>query len=142
VTTNGLLGRYFANREWQGEPVLAQIDPRIDFYFHLTPLQRPYSVEWTGKLYVPKSGQYEFATEQISASRLAIDGKQIIDNQQKNSMAQAKLDLTAGYHDVKLHYRDEDGYSHMYLYWTPPGGKREIIPTENLYPPMGAYPQH
>jgi 4-amino-4-deoxy-L-arabinose transferase-like glycosyltransferase len=141
VTVHGLLGRYFANQNWEGQPALAQIDPRIDFYFHVTPLQRPYSVEWSGKLYVPKSGQYEFATEQISTSRLSIDGKQIIDNRTNGAMAQAKVELQAGYHDVKLMFIDQDGYSHLYLYWTPPGGKREIIPSDNLFPPMGAYPQ-
>ena len=50
VSANGLLGRYFANDSWSEPEAFAQIDPQLNLYFHIIPLPRPYTVEWTGKL--------------------------------------------------------------------------------------------
>ncbi len=45
VSSNGLLGRYYRDLNWAGEPALEQIDPSLALYFHITPLPRPYTVE-------------------------------------------------------------------------------------------------
>ncbi len=48
VAANGLVGRYYANADWEGEPALERVDPELNVYFHLTPLPRPYCVSWSG----------------------------------------------------------------------------------------------
>src|SRR4029078_2370624 len=53
VTGNGLLGNYYPNNDWRAPAALARIDPQLDFYFHIPPLNRPYTVEWTGKIVIP-----------------------------------------------------------------------------------------
>ena len=52
VASNGLLGRYYANGNWEEPPAFTRIDPQINLYFHDIPLPRPYTVEWRGKLAV------------------------------------------------------------------------------------------
>jgi hypothetical protein len=38
---------------------------------------------------------------------------------------------------MRIRFADKTGYTHIYLYWTPPGADREIIPQEVLFPPQG-----
>ena len=122
------------------EPVDGRVDPVISFYFQRIPLERPYTTEWVGRLYVPETGHYVLSTEQISTSRLIIDGNEILDNYQTNAVLDAPVDLTAGWHDIRLLFQDLADYSHIYLYWTPPSGVRSIIPSAFLWPRMGRYP--
>ncbi|HZK67370.1 MAG TPA: glycosyltransferase family 39 protein, partial [Chloroflexota bacterium] len=67
ASSNGLQGSYYRNASWAGQPELQQIDPFLDIGFHILPLPRPYSVEWTGKLLAPRGGQYRFAVESADA---------------------------------------------------------------------------
>ena len=60
ITNNGLLGRFYANPQWEGTPAFTEIDPWVDFYFHITPLPRPYTIEWVGSIHIPSDGHYLF----------------------------------------------------------------------------------
>jgi len=121
VEPMGLIGRYYPNDGWQGEPAFARVDPVISFYFHLTPLPRPYTVEWEGRLIAPRDGLYAFGTENISASWLELDGNLILTNEEQNVYKQAAIYLTRGYHHLRLRFLDDAAYSHIHLYWKPPG---------------------
>ena len=135
LTGHGLLGRYYPNGEWQEPPAFLQLDPMIAYYFHFIPLQRPYTVEWTGRLVVPQSGVYRLGTEALSASWLYVDGKLVLENTAPNTLREEELTLAAGFHELRLRFLDAGDHSHIYLYWTPPGGVREYIPIDNLLPP-------
>ncbi|MGD0879597.1 MAG: PA14 domain-containing protein [Anaerolineales bacterium] len=137
ITNNGLLGKFYANAHWSGEPAFTEIDPWVDVYFQVTPLDRPYSVEWTGDIHVPSSGHYLFGLECRDSSTLWIDNKQVLDDQTPDKYQEAGIDLAAGLHPIRIRYTDQTGYTHIHLYWTPPGADREIIPQENLFPPSG-----
>lgn len=140
VTNNGLLGSYYRSPDWSGEPAFTQIDPEVAFYFHNLPLPRPYTVEWKGKVLAAQTGAYEFATMSIDESLLSVDGKQIVNNTQKGAIVGGVVQLEAGWHDIVMRFGDRTGYTQAYLYWTPPNGVREIIPSNKLLPPMGNYP--
>ncbi len=134
ITNNGLLGRYYANDNWQDPPAFTQIDPWIHFYFHNPPLPRPYTVEWTGRIYIAKGGQYLFGLESIDESSLFIDEKQIINDQTPNQYMETKVDLSPGFHLIRLRFADRTGSTHINLYWTPPGSEQEPIPPDVLFP--------
>ena len=140
VEVRGLTGNYYAGGNVAGPPTLARIDPFISFYYHLTPMGRPYAIQWTGKLYIPTDGSYNIATEQISRSTLEVDGQLGITNNAFNSLAEQSFTLKRGFHDIRLTFYDTDGGSHMFLYWTPPSGERTIIPSAFLWPVQGSYP--
>ncbi len=141
VTNNGLLGRYYQNLGWAGHPALVRIDPLLSLYFHVTPLPRPYTVEWQGVISIPLAGVYAFGLESIDDSHLYLDGRLVVEATEPNDYREGSVELTAGFHDIRLRYTDRSGHSHINLYWTPPGQGRQIVPSQNLYPPQGSYAQ-
>jgi streptogramin lyase len=141
VTNNGLLGTYYQNLEWAGPPALARIDPSLSIYFHITPLPRPYTVEWQGVVSIPLAGVYAFGLESIDDSHLYIDGRLVVEATEPNAYREGSVELTTGFHDIRLRYTDRSSHSHINLYWTPPGQGRQIVPSQNLYPPQGSYAQ-
>jgi len=136
----GLVGHYYRGHEIKGEPVFRQIDPEINFYFQNLPLPRPYSVEWQGAIFIEKAGNYAFETMSRDESKLFIAEKLLIDNQTKSNKT-VNITLEKGWHPIKLQFVDYTSYTQIYLYWTPPGETRQIIPATHLMPPMGKYPQ-
>ncbi|HKG55203.1 MAG TPA: PA14 domain-containing protein, partial [Anaerolineales bacterium] len=141
VTNNGLLGAYYPSPDWSGEPAFTQIDPQIDYYFHIIPLPRPYTVAWTGKLYAPTPGTYQFALSSVDNSQLRLDGSLVVDNPNGHTKVEGNVTLTQGWHDIDVRFADKSGGTQIYLYWMPPGSSEQVlVPTENLLPPMGQYP--
>lgn len=141
VTNSGLLGAYYPSPDWSGAPAFTQIDPEIAFYFHIIPLQRPYTVEWTGKLFAPSTGEYHFAINSVDGSQLILDGQVVVDNPNGHTTIENVTSLAEGWHDIKVRFSDRTSATQIYLYWTPPGATApELVPTRYLSPPMGKYP--
>ena len=138
VSGHGLLGRYYANPNWQGEPVMERIDPVLNVYFHLTPLPRPYSVEWTGVLDVPYSGVYTLGLRSVDEARLYLDRQLVVEATTPNEYVENFVTLEPGTHNLRITYQDLTGRSRIHLYWTRPGGEKEIIPTQFLWPSPAA----
>jgi 4-amino-4-deoxy-L-arabinose transferase-like glycosyltransferase len=135
ISNNGLLGKYFPNGDWQGPPAFTQVDPWIHFNYHNQPLQRPYTVEWAGRINITKAGHYRFGLESIDESALFIDDAQIIGDIKANEYQEGEVDLSSGFHSLRLRYADRTGYTHINLYWTPPNSEQESIPQEVLFLP-------
>ena len=98
-------------------------------------------MEWTRAPLYPAGGhlrvrhradQPEPAGDRRQGSHPQPDGQQ---HRQHQTCA-----LTAGWHTIQLFYIDRANYSHIYLYWTPPGQGQSIIPSAFLWPEMGTYP--
>jgi hypothetical protein len=141
VTNNGLLGAYYRSPDLMGTPAFTQIDPEIAFYFHIIPLPRPYSVQWTGKLLAPTSGSYDFELYSVDGSQLTLDNNVVVDNPIGRTTVKNSVELTPGWHDIMIHFSDQTSATQIYFYWTPPGAtQRVLVPSENLLPPMGQYP--
>ncbi|HAJ36292.1 MAG TPA: hypothetical protein DCL15_11420 [Chloroflexi bacterium] len=136
---HGLLGRYFANGAWQAPEAFSRIDSRFNRYIHVTPLPRPYTVEWTGKLAAPVAGRYRLGLESIDESELWIDEMPIVRAEQPNILSEGEIALTAGLHDIRIRLADRTDHTHINVYWQPPGGSRQIIPSEALFPPQASY---
>lgn len=139
VEAEGLVGSYFPNDRWEGPPAFRRIDPAIDFYFHLIPLPRPYTVEWRGQVEVPVSGIYGLGTEVRDACWLYLDDKLVLENAEPDHYKETTLFLEAGRHDLRLRFLDKTDHSHIYLYWTTPEGEHEIIPRGRLFPLSGTW---
>jgi len=137
VTSNGLLGTYYPGSEQRSAPELMRIDPFIDTYFHLIPLERPYSVDWTGAIEIPSPGEYVFELKVRGRAQLYIDDQLVIDAPEPSDNVQGAITLDTGLHSLHLYYHDYLGFSRFHFYWTPPGAEREVVPTHVLIP----YPQ-
>jgi hypothetical protein len=141
VTNHGLLGAYYPSPDWGGDPAFMQIDPEIAFYFHIIPLSRPYTVEWTGKIFAPAAGDYHFALDSIDGSQLILNDQVVVDNPNGHTTVEGVTALTEGWHDITVRFSDQTSATQIYLYWMPPGADQlELVPTYNLLPPMGKYP--
>lgn len=141
ASNHGLLGYYYPNRAWDGTPAFLRVDPFLPGRLHLLPLPRPYSVEWRGKIDAPRSGVYRFATESADISWVYVDEKLVATNEGANrQLREGTIQLEAGFHDLRIRFLDETSYTFIQVYWTPPEGERELLPTDRLYPPQGSYP--
>lgn len=140
VTNSGLLGAYYSSPNWSGAPAFTRVDPELSLYFHNIPLPRPYSVEWKGKVYAPTAGPYRFATESIDDSQALINSQIVVNNAGRAATIEGVIQLPQGWNDIVVRFADKTSHTHIYLYWTPPGGPREIVPSFYLSPPMGRYP--
>jgi hypothetical protein len=140
LANHGLLGSYYANDRWEGQPALQRIDPFLDTYFHFTPLPRPYTVEWTGSLDAPQSGIYRLGLRAVAEAQLAVDGVLLVTTAAPDQYIDAAITLQAGLHEVRIRYKDEADRSRIHFYWTPPAGVFQPVPSENLWPPLGRYP--
>ncbi len=139
ITSNGLLGTYYPNGNWQGPEALARIDPQLNLYFHIPPLLRPYTVEWTGKIAIPQGGLYRFGLESIDEAVLFIDEEQITSSPRPNEYQEGSIELTEGLHDIRLRFADRTDHTHINLYWSPPFAGQQPIPAEVLFPPQPSY---
>jgi hypothetical protein len=133
ISNNGLLGKYYPNGNWQEPSAFTQVDPWIHFYFQNQPLNRPYTVEWTGRIKITRPGSYRFCLESIDESLLFIDDASDINETTPNEIQEGKVSLSAGFHTIRLRCADRCGYSLINLYWTHPDAEQEIIPQDLLY---------
>lgn len=90
-----------------------------------------FSVRWTGKIRVPRSGEYTFYTHSNDGVRLSVGGQTIIDNWTPHSTMEDKGTVTLQANkpvDFKLEYFQAGGNAVMKLAWKPPGTPRVGIP--------------
>lgn len=143
VRAQGLLGRYYPNGEWAGEPALLQIDPELGLYFHVPTLPRPYTVVWEGKLAAPAAGRYGFALRSIDESSLFINGAAVAASSGANEFGRGFVDLSVGLHDIEVRFADRTNHTNINLMWLPPGSagpeSYRIVPAEFLFPPQADY---
>lgn len=80
----GLLGSYYTNPNIEGDPVMQQIDDKIDFEWNREGPEGLeefdfFSITWEGKLLAPENGLYTIGIASDDGSRLYINGEQVID---------------------------------------------------------------
>lgn len=131
---NGLLGAYYQNDNWTGEPAFTRIDPYLDTYYHIIPLQRPYTIDWRGTIRIPNTGDYAFGLWLNGHAQVFIDDQLVVDAPQPVDYIENTINLTAGPHKIQIKYLDTENASRIHLYWTPPGQEKQIIPSSALMP--------
>jgi hypothetical protein len=129
------------------KPVVKRVDKTINFEstqegFHGTQLLDFFYIRWTGKIHIPKDGNYIFILESDDGSRLFIDGKQIIDHNGLHAMEEKSgaADLKAGDHDIKIEFFENDLDAGCKFSWQPPGAAKEIVPESALSHQLSAPP--
>lgn len=79
----GLAAAYYAQAKFAGEPVRAQVDPQISFFWKgVSPLSGrvgdPFSVRWEGYLAPPVSGTYKLGLNGFNDCRVELDGEVVL----------------------------------------------------------------
>ncbi|HEY1121071.1 MAG TPA: PA14 domain-containing protein [Haloferula sp.] len=138
-SSGGLTASYWPNREWKGKPKFVRTDPSIDFRWadkqpdKRLPADR-FSIEWRGQLVPPVTGEYELTAEVDDVLQLRIGGNKTFETGWGRKEL-GKISLEQGKAvPFQAMYYEEGGDAYARLYWTPPGGMRQIIPTHAFRP--------
>jgi len=135
----GLRAEYFDNPDLTGKSHV-RTDPRVYLDYEHAPFQDfgpdQRSARWAGELRVDKPGDYTLIVTSDDGARLWVDGKPTVDAWAPHAVRDdaKKLTLTAGRHDIRMEYVDNQGVAFAKLSWAGPGIPREVIPGPNLYP--------
>lgn len=139
----GLIGNYYNTVGLVGL-VAQRTDPTVNFFWSGSPAPSVpadgFSVRWLGKLQTRHSGTHVFSVVSDEGARLWVNGQLIIDRWDAHSTNEdsGTISLLAGqYYDITLEHYDVTRGAVAQLYWTQPGGVKEIIPQTQLYPAAG-----
>jgi hypothetical protein len=156
----GLAGRYRERPERdpkkpdQNMPEVGfkdQVDPEIDFDFKDKPPEKgtyaaQFSINWSGSVLVPDTGEYEFRITSPNGVRLYVNMPEggseknaLIDLWVSSAMtrtASAPIFLLGGRsYPLKIEFfKFKDKTAALKLEWRPPGGAWAVIPRTNLSP--------
>ena len=136
IEAGGLRGDYIpgGGDDWAAEPAFSRIDPELDFYFHLTPLPRPYRVRWQGWLLPPLPGSYELRLRARDRAELWLDDNLVVAVREPGETAAGIAQLD-GPVPIEVRFWDETGYTGILLCWRRPDGVEEVVPYTALQPP-------
>lgn len=127
----GLRARYFSNRQWEGPPAFEEIVGTVDFSWERgeTPLEPPFSIEFSGQIEIPDSGETFFYLASDDGSNLVIDGLVVVDNMgdHPEKIKSAPHRFEKGWHDIRIRFYDIGGAAVIRFWWKRPGGGQEKI---------------
>jgi hypothetical protein len=122
------------------KPDLRRIDRQINYdltaeAFPGTPYADHFAVHWKGLLRVATESRYTLFLESDDGSRLFIDGKLVIDNGGLHGMEEksAEIVLTAGDHEIEVHFFENEGDAGCRLGWEAKNMPRSIIPASAFF---------
>ena len=96
-----------------------------------------FSVRWTGRLQTRHAGWHSFHAVTDEGVRLWIDGRLIIDRWSDHPVTEhtGVIALEPGrYYPLLMEYREKTSNAVAQLWWTEPGGVKEVVPQSQLYP--------
>jgi uncharacterized protein YraI len=139
-------GEYFANPYLQGSPTFVRLDGQsgINFNWNSRSPQSgfprdTFSVRWTRRIFFP-GRPYIFYVTVDDGARLFIDTTLIIDawRTQPATTYRQVVNLTEGFHIVRLEYFQDHYESLISMTWDPPNGQNPpLIPGGGAPPPTG-----
>ncbi len=88
-------------------------------------------VNFSGNIYIPSTGTYNFYAPGDDGIRLIIDGNTIINDwyDKGGGGSTTSLYLTEGVHTITLWYYENGGGANVWLYWAQPGYGYEVVPS-------------
>jgi hypothetical protein len=140
--------------ERDGRPVLQVIDPQLNaFAFTEEPVfvganapmvRVPFSATWSGALRITTPGTYRFEAQGTGTYSVRFDDTDLVEATHGSVRGYgdrgvfAERGLAAGLHRIEARWtcnKPAQGLRRVFqLYWTPPGGERELIPPPSFVP--------
>jgi beta-glucosidase len=125
---HGLMGEYFGNREFEGEPVFSRIDKIIDFgWWDAAPDETlapdNFGVRWEGILVPEKSGTYALGGYGYNGFRIYLEDSLLVDFigefDPVKTYGYVNLETEKSYR-IKIEFYKTERYSFMQLIWDVP----------------------
>jgi large repetitive protein len=138
----GLSGRYFANNNLSGTPVLTRTEvPWFNWQTGAPAAGLPadnFSVRWVGEVQAVEAGGYQFRTNSDDGVRVWVNGNLIINNWTVHAPTidtSGVVTLTAGQRvPIVVEYQEFGGGAVLELSWLRPGANWAAMPATQLYP--------
>ena len=98
------------------------------------PRDEHFALEFTGLVLAPADGIYTFELESDDGSRLWVGDQLVVDGDRRQGLRRTagQIALAAGYHPLRVAYRQGDGERRLRLTWHRPGGTPAPIPAAAL----------
>lgn len=127
--TNGLVGAYYSNPNFEGKPAYTRVDKQINFKwgFRSGPdnlEQDSFSIVWTGKLIPPKTSRYALSIGSDDGSRLYVNGELLVSNWDRRGLRYETevIPLEVGKPvDIKIEYYERRFRAEMVFAWKDVG---------------------
>ena len=138
--SGGLRAVIRRSEDKSGKILLERTDPAVDFNWGNNPPARglpndQYTVTWTARLLPPQNGEYLIDAEADDSVVVTLGGKSLIEQQREQAQQSARVRMEAGRAvPVEIRFEEKWGEAYVRLYWTPPGGARQIIPPSAWLP--------
>lgn len=139
--TRGLKLEVFSNTRFAGEPTTTKVVRHLHFgptdSLHQLTLKDRSSGQYTGWIYAPRAGRYEFALTTNDRAWLHLDDKSVINHHPKRrSRTKRKVRLAKGFHTIRVRFKHVRGDSQLAIHWRLPSGymNLESIPPAFLQP--------
>jgi hypothetical protein len=134
----GLIGHYYKNIDWADSPIMTTRDRILRLWrmkSEYPAIAENYSIEWTGAIVVPVSGEYQFTTISDDGSELHIDDQLVVDNRGLHGFVKqtGSIHLEEGFHSITIRYMQGGGAADFKAYWTQPGKAREGLSRAPLF---------
>lgn len=146
LEANGLIGKYYTNKWFSGEPYLVRTDANVNFNFQngeiIPNVSKDYtSIEWSGLIKPLYSESYTFHTESNDGVRVYINDVLVLDSLVSSPsdthtyiLSSSAVTLTANqFASIKVMYFDETGNAFVSLFWESASQTKEVIPSTKCY---------
>jgi hypothetical protein len=94
-----------------------------------------FGIRFSGKLIVQTAGSYDFTIGSDDGSKLYINDSLVVENDGTHAYFEksGKIQLPAGEHKIRVDYFQGPRFNiAMRLFWTAPGGSKQIIPAASI----------
>lgn len=121
---NGLIGEYFDNLDFNGEPLFSRVDKEIHFNWgDGSPLENSnqFSVRWSGYLVPEKSGKYALGASGLDGFQITFEDSILVKFETTHGAHKVYklIELNAGQlYNIKLEFKGSNRYSFIQLLWT------------------------
>ncbi|CAN0483645.1 unnamed protein product, partial [Phaeothamnion confervicola] len=120
-------------------PKYTRTDAKVSFpatsgpgFAGFSDLNDRFAVRWTGQINIELGGTYKFFLASDDGSKLFIDGNQVINNDGLHGTSElsGSVNLSAGFHNIRVEMFENLGAASATLSWQKPGSvSREVIPS-------------
>jgi hypothetical protein len=135
----GLLGEYFEQHDRNPDKRrLRRVDANVAFQWGRGSPGNGlrgdnFSARWTGEIMAPAPGLYTFSIRYDDGAILDIDGKNIARAWgQEIGILTGEVELTAGWHEIQLEFKEHGGDAYCHLDWGGPGFDSCPVPSAVL----------
>jgi len=139
-TPDAFRAAYWTNSEWSGAPALTRTEGSIradgDDLRRLLGDSPGTSAVWSGVLFAPRDGTYDFTVTSDDGSWVILDGATVIDNGGRHGARtrSATLRLRRGEHRLEVRYFDAGGLAVIRFSWRADGLLGRALPPGVVYP--------